>query len=69
RIVLSVGVGAVEVVLKLILYYLHERMWGHWRVGRKEHPLASLPVEKALEDKDMQMIKEKLKDLGYISED
>jgi adenylylsulfate kinase len=69
KIVLSVGVGAVEVVIKLILYYLHERMWGHWGVGRKEHPLASLPVEKALEDKDMQIIKEKLKDLGYISED
>ncbi len=27
RVVLSLGVGAVEVVVKLILYYFHERMW------------------------------------------
>jgi len=67
EIVLSVGVGAVEVVIKLILYYLHERVWGSLGFGRKEHPLSSLPVEKALEEKDVQIIKDKLKDLGYIS--
>ena len=66
---LSAGVGAVEVVVKLILYYLHERIWGFLGIGRKEHPLSSLPVNRPLDEKDKQEIKNKLKDLGYISED
>jgi uncharacterized membrane protein len=69
KIVLSASVGAVEVVVKLILYYLHERIWACLGFGRKEHPLSSLPVEKVLDEKDMQIIKNKLKDLGYIDED
>jgi uncharacterized membrane protein len=68
RIVLSVGVGGVEVVTKLILYYLHERIWGFSGIGRKEHPLSSLRVKRALEEKDMEEIKKKLKELGYIGE-
>jgi len=27
RLVLSAGVGGVEVIVKIILYYLHERLW------------------------------------------
>jgi len=69
KVVLSVGVGAVEVVIKLILYYFHERIWGILGIGRKEHPLSSLPVKKALEEEDMEVIKKKLKELGYIDED
>jgi len=69
KVVLSASVGAVEVVTKLILYYLHERIWSYLGFGRKEHPLSSLPVEKPVSDKDMQEIKNKLKELGYISED
>jgi len=67
KVVLSIGVGVVEVVVKLILYYLHERTWGFIGVGRKEHPLSSLPVEKPLDEKDMQEIKNKLVELGCIS--
>ncbi len=69
KVVLSIGVGAVEVVTKLILYYFHERIWGVLGIGRKEHPLSSLPVDHPLEEKDMEEIKKKLKELGYISED
>ena len=68
KVVLSVGVGAVEVVIKLILYYFHERIWGILGIGRKEHPLSSLPVKRALEEEDMEVIKKKLKELGYIDE-
>ena len=69
KIALSVGVGVVEVVVKLILYYVHERMWGASGLGRKEHPLSSLPVNQALNEEDMRAVKDKLKDLGYIDED
>ena len=34
EMVLSIGVGAVEVVAKMALYYAHERLWSksHWGV-------------------------------------
>ena len=67
RLALSFGVGVVEVVTKLLLYYFHERVWGLMGIGRKEHPLSSLPVEKPLEEQDMQEVKKKLEELGYIS--
>ncbi len=69
KVALSAGVGAVEVVVKLILYYLHERIWGFLGIGRKKHPLSSLPVNRPLEEKGMEEIKKKLKELGYNSED
>lgn len=69
KIVLSFGVGAVEVITKLILYYFHERIWGFIGVGRKKHPLSSLPIERSLDEEDMQAIKDKLKELGHINKD
>ena len=35
RLVLSAGVGGVEVVVKIILYYLHERLWLRTSFRRK----------------------------------
>ena len=61
--------GAADVVSKLILYYFHERIWGWISIGQKKHPLSSLPVNRPLEEKDMEETKKKLKELGYISED
>jgi len=69
RVVLSAGVGAVQAVVNLILYYFHERIWGWIGIGKKEHPLSSLSVNRPLDKKDMQTIKNKLKELGYIDED
>ena len=54
-------------VTKLLLCYFHERVWGLMGIGRKEHPLSSLPVAKPLEEQDMQEVKKKLEELGYIS--
>jgi hypothetical protein len=36
---------------------------------KKEHPLSSLPVNRPLSDEDMKTIREKLKALGYVSDD
>lgn len=30
----AVSIGAVELVTKITLYYLHERVWAHIRFGR-----------------------------------
>ena len=36
----SAGVGALDVVTKLALYYLHERVWNHISFGRARTPAA-----------------------------
>jgi len=69
RIVLSISVGLVESIVKMICYYLHERAWSFIGFGKNKHPLSSLPVNKPLSEEDMQIIKNKLEELGYISED
>jgi uncharacterized membrane protein len=69
RLDISLGIASVEAVAKIICYYIHERLWSFIKFGQKKHPLSSLPVDKPLKDEDMQIIKEKLKELGYISED
>jgi len=69
KIILSLGVGAVEAVAKIICYYMHERFWSFIKFGQKKHPLSSLLVNRPLKEKDMEEIKKKLKELGYISED
>jgi uncharacterized membrane protein len=34
----SLGVGAVDMVAKIALYYLHERVWNHISFGRQKPP-------------------------------
>jgi uncharacterized membrane protein len=63
---LSIGVGIVETVTKLILYYVHERIWDkvHW--GRAKHPLDDFPVNRDLSPEHRERIRQHLKDLGYF---
>jgi uncharacterized membrane protein len=35
---LSAGVGAVDMLLKIALYFLHERIWNHIPYGRPKPP-------------------------------
>lgn len=39
EIPLSLGIGAVEVVSKMILYYFHERIWNLVGWGRAKNPV------------------------------
>ena len=52
ELALSLGVGAFDVVIKLSLYYLHERFWMRIRWGRTvpgaTHGLAPAMSEKTL---------------------
>ena len=68
RLDISLGIAAVEAVAKIICYYIHERLWSFIRFGQKKHPLSSLPINRPLDEKDMQIIKNKLKELGYIED-
>jgi uncharacterized membrane protein len=69
RLIISLGIASVEAVAKVFCYYVHERLWSFIKFGQKKHPLSSLPVNRPLEEKDMQEIKNKLKELGYIDGD
>jgi hypothetical protein len=60
------GVGLVEVIAKIIFYYLHERVWNRISWGKKKHPLSEIPVTRELDPKDMEIIKNRLRELGYL---
>ena len=66
RIMLSLGVGLAEIIAKVTFYYLHERVWDKVSWGKSKHPLARLAVKRELEPEDMEIIKNKLKELGYM---
>ncbi len=38
NVALSAGAGGVDMVVKIGLYFLHERMWDHIEFGRKKVP-------------------------------
>jgi hypothetical protein len=52
--------------IRLILYYYHERIWERVSWGKLKHPLADLPVTRGLTPEDLQIVKDKLRGMGYI---
>jgi len=66
EIVLSLGVGLVEVIAKITFYYLHERLWNRISWGKKKHPLSEIPVKRELDPEDMEKTKSQLRELGYL---
>ena len=42
KLTLSLGVGLVEAVIKMLVYYLHERGWDKVGWGRKKEPCVSI---------------------------
>ena len=67
RVVLSLEVGLVEVLAKMFLYYLHERLWGKVSWGKIKHPLSEFNLKKPyLSQEDKLIIETELRRLGYI---
>lgn len=52
--------------VRVILYYLHERLWEKISWGRVKHPLSILPVKKELAPEDLKIIQGQLRELGYL---
>src|SRR2546429_450274 len=65
---LSLGIGVTELVVKVFPYFLHERVWSLIPFGRETPPLAMFPLKRPLSSEDEQIIREKLKDMGYLGE-
>jgi uncharacterized membrane protein len=68
KLLLAVGLGVLDSVVKLLVFFLHERMWMAIPFGRIKHPLEEIPVRKTLTDEDKQAIKSKLDEMGYLGE-
>jgi adenylylsulfate kinase len=66
ELVLAAGIGVLEVSLKLLFYYIHERVWEIVPWGRADHPLSRLPVKRDLDPDDLETVRRKLEDLGYL---
>jgi uncharacterized membrane protein len=66
RLTLAMGVGAVEVVVKILLYYFHERVWNWIGWGKLPHPLSGLAVSRELEPDHLEEIRGRLEELGYL---
>jgi adenylylsulfate kinase len=66
KLALALEIGAVEVTVKLILYYFHERLWNWIGWGKPKHPLEGLSVTRELEPDHLEEIKGRLEDLGYL---
>ena len=66
RIMLSLGIGFAEIIAKITFYYLHERVWDKVSWGKSKHPLSKLAVKRELKPEYMEIIKNKLKELGYM---
>ncbi|MCP4538141.1 MAG: DUF2061 domain-containing protein [Chloroflexi bacterium] len=52
--------------IQLLIYYLHERVWDRISWGKVKHPLANIPVKQELTPEDMDIVVERLKELGYV---
>ncbi|MFQ6103621.1 MAG: DUF2061 domain-containing protein [Candidatus Glassbacteria bacterium] len=66
ELVLSLEVGFFEVTSKMLFYYFHERIWASISWGKLKHPLSSLPITKEITPEDMDIIRRRLKELGYL---
>ena len=64
--ILMLEVGILDMVAKMMFYYLHERVWGKIKWGKVTHPLEALGVKRELSPEDLEKVKAQLKSLGYM---
>jgi uncharacterized membrane protein len=66
REVLAVSAGLADSIVKILVYYAHERAWGLVPYGRLSHPLADLKFTDGIKEADREIIRRKLEELGYV---
>jgi len=64
EVILAVEIGSVEAIAKIVLFYVHERVWERVRWGRR--PIHSIPVKGELTEDELNNVEEKLQDMGYL---
>lgn len=66
EVILAIEIGLLDTLIKIGAYFLHERLWGSIMLGKKIHPLADIKLKRALDTEDKELIKEKLREMGYL---
>ena len=52
--------------VRMVLYYIHERIWLRIDWGRVRHPLDEIKIKGKVSDEDLDEIRAKLRAMGYI---
>ena len=65
ELTIALEIGGLDMVLKLLAYFFHERMWGRIRMGPILHPLADVELKDGVTKKEVMT---KLKELGYVDD-
>ncbi len=68
KLLLAVGLGVLDSTVKILVFFLHERMWMAIPFGRIKHPLEEIQVKKPLTQEDKKVIESQLKNMGYLGE-
>jgi len=66
QIALALGMGLLDSVVKIGVFFLHERMWAHFSVGKNLHPLAGIKVNARLSPEHHAVIEAQLFEWGYV---
>lgn len=65
EITVALEIGGLDMVLKLLAYFFHERVWGKIKLGKILHPLAHIELMPGV---DPEEVINKLNELGYVDE-
>jgi adenylylsulfate kinase len=68
RGLLAFSVGVIDSIAKIIAYFFHERIWMLIGLGKVKHPLEFLELSRELTEEDREIIRGKLKELGYLDD-
>ena len=52
--------------MQVVIYYFPERAWERVPWGQMRHPLATIPVKRELAPEDMEIVVERLRNMGYV---
>lgn len=63
---LAFSVGIADSLVKIVMYFLHERLWAGISYGLLKHPLHRIEVVKPLKVEHEQIIRQKLDEMGYL---
>jgi uncharacterized membrane protein len=63
---LALTVGVCDSAIKIVAFFIHERIWMRVPFGIVKHPLGRIEVTKPLEVEHEQVIREKLSEMGYL---
>ena len=62
----TTGITVIFHTVRLVLYYVHERLWERFTWGKVRHPLSHLPMREDLTAGDVREIARLLEEKEYV---